>query len=153
LTGSTNQETAMTLNPQILRDSFALVIETAPDLTSRFYDNLFSMFPQTAPMFSPSRRKGQEKMLADALSAVLDHLEDAPWLASTLKGLGAKHVGYGVTDEMYGWVGAALLKTLADVAGPAFTDEVKQQWTEAFGAIAGLMQEGAREAVASSKAA
>jgi hemoglobin-like flavoprotein len=138
----------MTLNPQILRSSFDLVLEAAPDLTHRFYENLFAMYPQLAPMFSPTRRRSQEKMLADALTAVLDHLEDAPWLTSTLKGLGAKHVGYGVTDEMYGFVGAALLKTLADIAGAAFTDEVRAQWSEAFGVIAGLMQAGAREAPA-----
>jgi hypothetical protein len=39
----------------------------------------------------------QEKMLTDALVAVMDHLEDAPWPTSTLQGLGAKHRGYGVT--------------------------------------------------------
>jgi hemoglobin-like flavoprotein len=138
----------MTLDPTVLRSSFDLVLSAAPDLTHRFYDNLFSMFPQAEPLFSPSRRPRQEQMLAEALTAVLDHLEDAPWLTSTLQGLGAKHVGYGVSDEMYGWVGAALLKTLAEAAGPAWTAEVERNWTEAYGAISGLMKEGARLAAA-----
>ena len=81
-----------------------------------------------------------------ALVAVMNHLEDAPWLTTTLKGLGAKHRGYGVTNEMYGWVGASLLATLAEVAGSDWTAGLEVAWTEAYGAIAGLMQAGAAEA-------
>jgi hemoglobin-like flavoprotein len=78
--------------------------------------------------------------LTSALVAVLDHLEDAPWLQTTLGALGAKHVGYGVTREMYDWVGASLLATLAEVAGPAWTPDLQGAWSEAYGAIASLMQ-------------
>ena len=70
-------------------------------------------------------------MLAQALVAVVDHLEDAAWLTSTLGGLGAKHVGYGVTAEMYDWVGDSLLRTLAEVAGGDWTPEHQGAWAEA----------------------
>ncbi len=136
----------MSLNVALLRTSFDLVVEKAPDLTARFYVNLFALYPQTKPMFSPSRQKEQENMLTQALVAVLDHLEDAPWLATTLRGLGARHVSYGVSDEMYDWVGHSLLLTLEQVAGDAWSDELKEAWTAAFGAISGLMKEGARAA-------
>ena len=62
---------------------------------------------------------------------------------TTLGALGAKHVEYGVTDEMYDQVGDALLATLAEVAAEAWTPEVAAQWTLAYGAIAGMMQAGA----------
>jgi len=78
-------------------------------------------------------------MLAGAIAAVLDHLEDAPWLVQTLGALGAKHVGYGVTREMYDWVGASLLATLGEVAGSAWTPELNTAWAEAYGAIVSLM--------------
>ena len=87
-------------------------------------------------------------MLTGALVAVVDHLEDLSGLAGHLRGLGAKHHGYGVTDEMYGWVGASLLATLAEVAGPDWSPELADAWAEAYGAIAALMQEGARSAAA-----
>ena len=83
-------------------------------------------------------------MLTQALVAVMDHLEDSPWLVNTLHALGARHVAYGVRDEMYAWVGDALLTTLREVAGPAWNAELEQAWSDAYGAIAGLMQEGAR---------
>ena len=81
-------------------------------------------------------------MLTAALVAVLDHLEDAPWLRSTLGALGSKHVGYGVTREMYDWVGASLLATLAEVAGPNWTRELNDAWAEAYSAIVSLMLAG-----------
>jgi hemoglobin-like flavoprotein len=136
----------MSLNVALLRTSFDLVVEKAPDLTARFYVNLFALYPQTKHMFTPSRQKEQENMLTQALVAVLDHLEDAPWLATTLRGLGARHVNYGVSDEMYDWVGHSLLVTLEEVAGDAWSDELKEAWSAAFGAISGLMKEGARAA-------
>ena len=136
----------MSLDPSILRASFDIVIDRRPDLTLRFYEILFAKYPQLQRLFGRDRGV-QSKMLAEALAAVLDHLEDAPWLTKTLGALGAKHVGYGVTNEMYDQVGDALLATLAEVAADDWTALVAEQWTMAFGAIASLMQAGAAEAM------
>lgn len=130
----------MGLKVELLRSSFALVVEREPELTARFYDVLFARYPQVKPLFSPNGGARQQRMLSDALVAVVDHLEDAPWLQTQLQALGAKHVAYGVTPEMYGWVGASLLQTLATVAGDDWTPELAAAWTDAYGAIAGLMQ-------------
>jgi hemoglobin-like flavoprotein len=140
----------MSLDVEALRESFALVVERAPDLTRRFYEVLFERYPQVRPMFGASTRK-QEEMLTRALAAVIDHLEDGPWLAETLRALGAKHVAYGVKDEMYDWVGDALVRAMAEVAGEAWTPRVSKAWADAYGAIAGLMMEGARAASPSTR--
>ncbi|MDF2697744.1 MAG: putative hemeoglobin, partial [Labilithrix sp.] len=58
-----------------------------------------------------------------------------------------------VTDEMYDWVGDALLATLAEVAGDAWTPRVAEAWQDAYAAISGLMMEGARRAVRTSPSA
>lgn len=133
----------MALNTDLLRTSFDLVVSREPNLTKRFYDVLFSRYPQVQPLFGRNSREQQETMLRDALVAVMDHLDDAPWLEQTLAALGAKHVDYGVTREMYDWVGDALLATLAESAGDAWTPELAGAWGETYGAIAGLMQRGA----------
>ena len=113
----------MALDVSILRESFATVVERSPQVIARFYEIFFERYPEVRPMFgrAPAGIARQEKMLTDALVAVLDHLEDAPWLQETLFALGAKHVGYGVRDEMYGWVGQCLLAALAEAAGDAWT--------------------------------
>jgi hemoglobin-like flavoprotein len=74
-------------------------------------------------------------------------------LKSTLTQLGARHVGYGVTDEMYDWVGESLLLALEEVAGSRWTDEMATAWAAAFGFIAFTMKEGARLARARKAAA
>lgn len=133
----------MGLNVDLLRSSFSLVVEREPELTHRFYDVLFTSYPQVKPLFTRHARPKQETMLRDMLVAVIDHLEDAAWLKANLAALGKKHQDYGVTPEMYGWVGASLLETLGNVAGDAWTPELKAAWTEAYGAIASLMQSDA----------
>jgi hemoglobin-like flavoprotein len=141
----------MALDVDLLRRSFDLVIERQPQLTPRFYEILFARYPQVKPLFRQRPGREQAAMLQQALVAVMEHLEDAAWLADTLGGMGAKHVEYGVTDEMYAFVGDSLLATLAEAAGPAWSPELQAAWSEAYGAIAGLMQRGAA-GVAISKA-
>lgn len=91
-------------------------------------------------------------MLQETLVAVVDHLEDESWLEENLRALGKKHVDYGVTDEMYAWVGDSLLTALSEVAGDAWTPEVDAAWREAYEAIANLMKAGAEEARAEQSA-
>ena len=135
----------MSLDVTALRESFDLVVTRAPDMTRRFYAILFERYPQVRPLFGRSTEK-QEQMLTRALVAVLDRLEDGAWLGDTLRALGAQHVDYRVTEEMYPWVGDALLATLAEVAGEAWPPQVEKAWTDAYAAFAGLMLDGARRA-------
>jgi hemoglobin-like flavoprotein len=133
----------MSLDVEALRDSFQLVVERAPNVTRRFYEILFERYPQAQKLFGRNSQQKQEEMLTRALVAVVDHLEDASWLKDTLTSLGAKHVDYGVTDEMYHWVGDSLLATLAEVAADAWSPRVELAWRNAYGAISGLMIAGA----------
>lgn len=139
----------MALDVQLLRSSFELVAEREPELTSRFYEILFERYPQTRPLF-PADTSAQARMLQEALVAVVDHLDDAPWLGSTLATLGRQHAEYGVTSEMFGWVGECLLATLAEAAGPYWAADLERAWAEAYGAIVGLMQVDVYEGVPSS---
>lgn len=135
----------MSLDIQLLRESFETILERSPEVTKRFYEIFFERYPQVRPMFSggAAGQQRQQRMLTDALAAVLDHLEDAPWLEETLVAMGRKHVDYGVRDDMYNWVGECLLAALAEAAGPHWSKEVEAAWTAAFGAISGLMLKGA----------
>jgi hemoglobin-like flavoprotein len=135
----------MALNATLLRDSFALVTERQPQIVHRFYEILFDRYPQARALFGRNSQARQEEMLGAALVAVLDHLEDASWLGATLKQMGGKHVEYGVTDEMYGWVSDSLMSTFAEVGGRDWTPAHTAAWSEALGAITSLMKAGAAE--------
>lgn len=127
----------------ILRQSLDLVASREPVITKRFYEILFDRYPQSQALFGRNATDRQQKMLQDAIVAVVDHVEDATWLEETLTAMGRKHVDYGVTPEMYGWVGTSLLATLAEIAGKEWTPEVEEAWVDAYGAISGLMLKGA----------
>lgn len=132
----------MSLNVELLESSFILVTEREPNLAKHFYDRLFERYPQSKPLFGNDSRLNQERMLTDALVAVLEHLEDATWLEETLGDLGKKHQEYKVTAEMYNWVGECLLDTIIDIAGDDWTSDHQLAWTDAYAAITSLMLKG-----------
>lgn len=130
----------------VLRDSFALVVARRPDVAHRFYEVLFVRHPAAEGLFRRNGRTRQERMLAEALGAVIEFADDPAWLKANLTALGAKHAGYGVADEMYDWVGASLLATFAEIAGSDWTPDVERAWTAAYEMVAVLMKRGASAA-------
>lgn len=133
----------MSLDVESLRSSFALVTERDPDFTQRFYNILFERYPQAKALFTRNSLAVQQRMLAEALTAVVEHLEDSEWLTETLGAMGARHIEYGATAETYDWVGECLLATLAEVAGDDWTPELNTAWADAYNAVVSLMLAGA----------
>ena len=138
----------MSLDVVALRSNFLLVTTRSPHVMRRFYENLFERHPALWPLFThgAAGQARQEKMLHDALTAVLLHLDDAEWLHRNLFSLGARHVRYGVKDAMYTWVGESLLAALAEAAGSDWTWYLASQWSDAYAALSAIMIAGARSA-------
>jgi hemoglobin-like flavoprotein len=85
----------------------------------------------------------QGKKLFASLVLVVDALRKPEVLEGALKGLGTRHVKYGVLPEHYPMVGGSLLKTFEAELGDEWTAEVKQAWVDAYGAVTQLMLAGA----------
>jgi len=136
--------------PTLLRESIGVAAAREPVITRRFYEIFHTRYPQVVPLFSKNAPEKQQEMLQSALLAVLDHLDDAAWLSETLGALGAKHVSYGVTAEMYPWVGECLIAALADLCGDAWTPEHEAAWAQAYGVLTDLALAGAARAEAAS---
>jgi hemoglobin-like flavoprotein len=64
-------------------------------------------------------------------------------IVPAVQDLGRRHVKYGVKDKHYDTVGAALLWTLEQGLGDAFTPDVKSAWASAYGVLAGTMKDAA----------
>ena len=67
----------------------------------------------------------------------LDNLDE---IVPAVQVLGIRHAGYGVVDVHYETVGAALLWTLEQGLGEAFTPEVKEAWTTIYSILATTMK-------------
>ncbi|GGR46702.1 hemoglobin-like flavoprotein [Nocardioides luteus] len=130
------------MDKDILTESLLLVDGQEHALTPRFYSILFERYPAVRPMFSADIAP-QAKMLREAVVAVVDHLDDAAWLSGTLGALGRKHAGLGVTPPMYDAVAECMIAAMEELGGDEWTPEMTAAWTEALGAVAGLMLAGA----------
>ncbi len=133
----------MSLNVELLEQSFELVKPQADELMSSFYNNLFTDYPASKQLFEHSDMSKQKQMLKGALVMTVENLRRPDVLSDALKGLGARHVKYGALPEHYPMVGQSLLKALAQHAGDAWTDELQEAWAGAYGVITELMLEGA----------
>ena len=121
------------------------VVPIADKAAELFYGRLFELDPSVKSMFKTDMT-GQGKKLMKTINIAVEALDDVEPLIPTLKEMGAAHVGYGVKDKDYNTVGAALLWTLEQGLGDAFTDEVKNAWGAVYEVLANTMKEGAAEA-------
>ena len=135
------------MNPQqidLVRSSFALVQPIAPQAAALFYDNLFEADPALRPLFKGDMAQQGERLMS-MIGAAVGMLDRPATLIPVLRKMGARHAGYGVKDAHYATVGAALLKTLEQGLGDAFTADAREAWTVLYGVIASTMQEAAHE--------
>jgi hemoglobin-like flavoprotein len=131
------------LNVEVLETSFQVIQNSNRDFPAAFYANLLNDYPDVQPLFANTRMGEQGHHLADSLKFMVNNLRNAELLGTTLKGLGTRHVKYGVLPQHYPLVGSSLLKTMASFAGTAWTPDVKQAWVDAYGVITSVMLEGA----------
>ena len=128
----------------LVRSTFALVQPIASDAAALFYDNLFRADPSLRPLFEGDMTH-QGQRLMGMIGSALQLLDRPAALLPVLRSLGARHAGYRVREEHYDTVGSALILTLEQGLGAAFTPEARAAWIELYGVIAGTMREGARE--------
>ena len=128
----------------LVRSSFALVQPIAPQAAALFYANLFEADPDLRLLFNADMVTQGERLMT-MIGSALGLLDRPAALLPVLRRLGARHVGYGVQTGHYASVGGALLKTLEQGLGQAFTAEVREAWVELYGVISATMLEGAYE--------
>ena len=133
----------MSLQVEILKNSFDEIKPVANEFVASFYDNLFTAHPEAKPLFETTNMEAQKKKLLDSLVLVVENLRQPDVLDKALRGLGARHVKYGALPEHYPLVGGALLTTFEQYLQNKWTPEVKQAWVDAYGAISDIMLDGA----------
>ena len=129
----------------MVQDSFKAVVPIAGPAADIFYGRLFEVAPQLRLMF-PQDMTEQKKKLMQMIGVAVNNLHQVETVVSAVQELGRRHVDYGVKDEHYDIVGGALLWTLGQGLGDAFTPEVEAAWAEAYGLLATVMKEAAAEA-------
>ena len=130
---------------ELVQQSFLKVAPIADVAASLFYARLFELDPALQKLFSGDMKR-QGAMLMNMIGGAVRGLTEPNALMPVLTALGRRHSGYGVVDSHYGTVAEALLWTLERGIGDEFTDEVRDAWVAAYTLMAGVMQQGARDA-------
>lgn len=126
----------------LVRETFAQVVPISEKAAALFYDRLFQLDPALRALFKTDIR-AQGKKLMQMIGTCVSKLDTLDEIVPAVKDLGRRHAGYGVKAADYQTVAAALLWTLEQGLGPAFTPDVKAAWTEVYVVLAGTMQAGA----------
>ncbi|MEM7114990.1 MAG: globin family protein [Chloroflexota bacterium] len=131
---------------QLVRETFALVRPIADQAAALFYNRLFEIAPQTRSLFHGNMDE-QGKKLMQTIGVAVAHLDKLDEIVPTIQKLGRRHAGYGIQPADYDTVASALLWTLEQGLGEAFTTEVKQAWTTVYTLLANTMKQAAYEPV------
>jgi hemoglobin-like flavoprotein len=126
----------------LVRESFDLIEPIAPQAGALFYANLFEADPSLQRLFNGDAAAQGAKLMQMVALAVA-RLDQPEVLQPLLRQLGQRHAGYGVQHAHYDTVGAALLKTLYQGLGVAYTPEVEEAWIDVYGVLATTMKEAA----------
>lgn len=128
---------------RLVRETWAVLAADADAVSRRFYGTLFQLAPSVRPAFARTDIAVQRVKLVAMLDAIVRTLDDPAALLPELAALGRRHVGYGAEPADYDAVGAALLATLEETLGDAFTPRVREAWMEAYRTIAAIMRRAA----------
>jgi len=134
----------------LVQETFAMIAPIADDAAGLFYKRLFELDPSLRQMF-PENLTEQRKKLMQMLAAAVKGLDHPEQLIPVLRDLGRRHAGYGVADAHYDTVGEALVWTLGQGLGRAFTPQVKDAWVEVYTLIATTMRDAAKTPVAAAR--
>lgn len=122
----------------LVQDSFRKVVPIAATAADLFYGRVFETAPEVRPLF-PADPSQQKKTLIQMLAVAVRGLSRPDEIVPALRVLGRRHAGHGVTGAHYAAVGAALLWTLGQGLGEAFTPEVESAWAETYDLLSGVI--------------
>jgi len=127
---------------RLVQASWAQVRPIQAAAADLFYGRLFELAPDTRPLFKRDIHV-QGAMLMQTLDMVVGSLGRLAEVLPAAEQLARRHVGYGVHPRHYDSVGTALIWTLEQGLGTAFTPAVREGWIAAYTALAGAMKAAA----------
>lgn len=121
------------------------MVPISDQIAALFYGRLFEIYPEVKLYFKGDM-EAQGKRLMMMIGMAVNSLDNLEPLIGAIQDSGKRHAQYGVKDEDYDKVADALIWTLEQGLGDAFTDEVKGAWVNTYSALASVMKAGAVEA-------
>jgi len=122
--------------------NYALLAERMPALAQAFYDRLFTVLPESRPMFKIDIAL-QSQHMAAALGLIVRNMRLLDALQQPLMDFGVQHARVGVRPEHYPIVCRAMVDTLAQGSGENWSPQLDADWSEALATVSRIMMQGA----------
>ena len=129
---------------QIVRTSFALISARKVEAAALFYGRLFRIAPELEAVLGADLPALASRTWAGLgyLVAALDRPEDVAPFVAEMAALAELPRGFDPATH-YQRIGEALLWTLRQVLGGAFTHQTAEAWARAYGLVASAMIDAA----------
>ncbi len=130
---------------QMINESLVRLAPTADRAVELFHSRLYELDPTLRYMFRGDFKQ-QGRQFIETIQWLVNSLDRLEEVKPMIRELGRRHADFGVRDEHYPIICAALIWTLDGGLGASFTLETRQAWIELYCEIAGTMQDAACEA-------
>lgn len=133
-------QTTMTASENPIERSLELAAERCEDLTPLVYRRLFDTHPETQTMF---RTEGSElvkgSMLAMTIDAILDFAGERTGHFRLITSEVSSHDAYGASRELFIAFFAIIARTVREVIGADWSDDIDAAWRQLLGDIESLV--------------
>jgi len=123
---------------RLVRQSLPLIAERFEPVSLAFYENLFAIAPEMRAMFRDDL-PGQGMRFMTTLTTIAEVLDDPVAREARIRPLARVHAALGTEPAHFAPMGSALLVTLGETLGSAFTPRLQEAWRAAYEAIAAEM--------------
>ena len=123
---------------ELVRVSFVQVKPIADQAAGLFYDRLFVLDLSLRALF-PADLTAQRRNLMQMIAVAVAGLDRLGEIVPAVQALGQRHRQYGVPDSSYATVGDALIWTLEQGLGSAFTPATRDAWIAVYTLLAETM--------------
>jgi len=125
---------------ELVQRTWRAVLPVGDTAAELFYGKLFSLDPALRALFRNDLVE-QGRNLTAMISVAVGMLSRPEKITLAVRQLGRRHAGYGVQPHHYELVAIALLWTLQQCLGDAFTAEAEAAWRATYAFLAETMQE------------
>jgi hemoglobin-like flavoprotein len=130
---------------EIIRRSFDEIWPVHRRFAKLFYRRFFELAPDAQPLF-PSDMERQYLKLTDMIAAIVGALDRREMFQSIISHSGRQHAQFGVSPSHFVAFGDALIWSLEQQFGAAFTVELRAAWIALYDAVRTEMIRSAQHA-------
>jgi len=129
----------------LIRRSFDAIWPVHRKMATLFYQRFFELAPDARRLF-PDDMDRQHLKLMDMIAAIVGALDERELFQSIIADTGRQHALFGVTPAHFVAFGEALIWSLEQQFGAAFTPELRTAWTALYDSVRNGMMAAAHHA-------